>query len=96
MIFSPVAGGELLYELVRGPEACEADLLAELGEGGVSEERDVTEELVTDIWLRGVHGGAVVSDVLGRVEHSEGQPGQKVSGGEKSGHRSELEAGNTW
>ena len=92
----PVAGGELLDVVIAGAQAGQANLLAELGKGGVSKERDVAEEFVTDVRLRCVHRGAVVSDVLGRVEHSEGQPGQKVSGGEKSGHRSELEAGNTW
>ena len=47
--FSPVAGGELLDELVRGPEAGEADLLAELGEGGVREQRHVAQQLVAHV-----------------------------------------------
>ena len=61
---------------------CLTYLLAELSEGGVSKERDVSEELVTDVRFGSVHGGAVVPDVLGGVEHSEGQPRQEVPGGE--------------
>ena len=49
MIFSPVAGGELLDELVRGPEAGQADLLAELGEGGVREQGHVPQQLVAHV-----------------------------------------------
>ena len=45
----PVAGGELLYELVAGPKRCEADLLAELSEGGVCKQRDMAQQLVADI-----------------------------------------------
>ena len=92
----PVAGGQLLDVVVAGAQAGQANLLAELGKGGVSEERDVAEELVTDVGLGGVHGGAVVPDVLGGVEHAEGQARQEVSGGEKSGHRSQLEPGDAW
>ena len=92
----PVAGGQLLDVVVAGAQAGQANLLAELGKGGVSKERDVAEEFVTDVRLRCVHRGAVVSDVLGGVEHPEGEPGQEVSGGEKSGHRSQLEPGDAW
>ena len=49
MIFSPVAGGELLYELVRGPEAGQPNLLAELGEGGVREQGHVAQQLVAHV-----------------------------------------------
>ena len=49
MIFSPVAGGELLDELVRGPEAGQPNLLAELGEGGVREQRHVAQQLVAHV-----------------------------------------------
>lgn len=33
-----------------------------------------------DSRLWGVHGGGRVSDVLGALEHSEGQTGQEISG----------------
>ena len=72
----------------------------------------MTQQLVTDILdsdndslcevrgvyyrLRGVHGGAVMPDVLGGVEHSEGQTCQEVPGGEKASHGPELEPGHTW
>ena len=45
--------------------------------------------------LRGVHGGAVMPDVLGGVEHSEGQTSQEVPGGEKASHGPELEPSDT-
>ena len=90
----PVAGGQLLDVVVAGAQAGQANLLAELGKGGVSKERDVAEQFVTNVRLRSVHRGAVVSDVLGGVEHSERQARQEVSGGEKSGHRSQLETGD--
>ena len=45
----PVAGGQLLNVVIRGAERGQADLLTELGEGGVSEQRHVTQELVTDV-----------------------------------------------
>ena len=92
----PVAGGQLLDEVVTGAQAGQSYLLTELSEGGVSKERDVSEELMTDVRFRSVHGGAVVPDVLGGVEHSEGQPSQEVPGGEQPGHRSQLEASGTW
>ena len=92
----PVAGGELLDVVIAGAQAGQANLLAELGEGGVSKEGDVAQQLVADVRLGCVHRGAVVSDVLGGVEHPECQPGQEVSGGEQSGHRSQLEPGNAW
>ena len=90
----PVAGGELLDVVIAGAQAGQTNLLAELGKGGVSKERDVAEQFVTNVRLRSVHRGAVVSDVLGGVEHSERQARQEVSGGEKSGHRSQLETGD--
>ena len=46
--------GQLDDVVVRSAERRQADLLRELGEGRVGEKRDVTEKLVTDIWLRGV------------------------------------------
>ena len=92
----PVAGGELLDVVIAGAQAGQTNLLAELGKGGVSKERDVAEEFVTDVWLRGVHRGAVVSDVLGGVEHAECQTGQEVPGREEAGYRSELEPGDAW
>ena len=49
MIFSPVAGGELLDELVRGPEAGQPYLLTELGEGGVREQGHVPQQLVAHV-----------------------------------------------
>ena len=49
MIFSPVAGGELLDELVRGPEAGPPYLLTELGEGGVREQGHVPQQLVAHV-----------------------------------------------
>ena len=90
----PVAGGQLLDVVVAGAQAGQANLLAELGKGWVSKERDVAEQFMTDVWLWSVHGGTVVPDVLRGVEHSERQAGQEVSGGEKSGHRSQLEPGD--
>ena len=45
----PVAGGQLLYVVIRGAERGQTDLLTELGKGGVSEQGHVTQELVTDI-----------------------------------------------
>ena len=42
-----------------------------------------------------VHGSAVVSDVLGRVEHPEGQAGQEVSGRQETSDRSQLEPSHT-
>ena len=71
----PVAGGQLLDVVIAGAQAGQANLLAELGKRWVSKERDVAEQFMTDVRLWGVHGGAVVPDVLGRVEHSEGQAG---------------------
>ena len=71
----------------------------------------MTQQLVTDILdsdndslcevrgvyyrLRGVHGGAVMPDVLGGVEHSEGQASQEVSRREEASHRPELEPSHT-
>ena len=46
--------------------------------------------------LRRVHRGAVVPDVLGGVEHSEGQARQEVPRGEEASHRPELEPRHTW
>ena len=72
----------------------------------------MTQQLVTDIldsdndslcevrWvyyrLRGVHGGAVMPDVLGGVEHPEGQARKEIPRGEEASHRPELEPGHTW
>ena len=47
----PVAGGQLLNVVIGGAERGQADLLTELGEGGVSEQRHVTQELVTDVLI---------------------------------------------
>ena len=45
----PVAGSQLLNVVIRGAERGQADLLTELGKGGVSKQGHVTKELVTDI-----------------------------------------------
>ena len=45
--------------------------------------------------FRRVVGSGVVADILGGVEHSEGEPGQEVSGGEEAGNRAQLEPGHT-
>ena len=42
-------GGQLLDEVVRSSERGEPDLLGELGEGRVGEERDVADQLVADV-----------------------------------------------
>ena len=45
----PVAGGQLLDVLVGGAQGGEPDLLGELGEGRVGEERHMTKQLMTNI-----------------------------------------------
>ena len=90
----PVAGGQLLDVLVARAQGGQPDLLAELGEGGVREEGDVAEELVADVGLGGVVGVLVVADVLGGVEHPEGEAGEEVPGGEEAGHGAQGEPGD--
>ena len=46
--------------------------------------------------LRGVHGGAVVPDVLGGVEHTECQTSQEVSGGQETSYRAQLKTCHTY
>ena len=53
--------------------------LRELSEAGVTEQRHMAEQLVTDVWLRCVHGPGAVADVLGGVEHAEGKTSEKVA-----------------
>ena len=43
--------------------------------------------------LGGVHGRGGVADVLGALEHAEGQAGQEVPRGQQAGHGPQLEAG---
>jgi len=45
-----------------------------------------------DSRLGGVHGCGRVADVLGALEHSEGQAGQEVPGGQQARGRTQLEA----
>ena len=85
--------GQLLDELVALAEGGEPDLLGELGEGGVGEQRDVADQLVDDVRLGGVHRLGGVADVLGGVEHAEREAGQEVPRAETTGHGAELEAG---
>ena len=90
----PVAGGQLLDVLVGGAQGGEPDLLGELGEGRVGEERHVTKQLVAHVWLRSVVGARVVPDVLGGVEDPEGEACQEVPGGEEAGHGAQGEPGD--
>ena len=43
-----------------------------------------------------VHGFGPMPDVLCRVEHSEGQASQEISGAEESGHRTQGKARAIW
>jgi len=55
--------------------------LAKLSKGRISKERHMTKQLVTDIRFWCVVRPGVVPDVLGGVEHTEGQASQEVPGG---------------
>ena len=48
-----------------------ATYLRELGKCRITEEWGVSQQLVTYVWLRGVHGLGAMADVLRGVEHSE-------------------------
>ena len=63
---------------------CPFTYLRELGKCRVTEEWGVSEQLVAYIWFGGVLGSGAMADVLCGVEHSERQPGQEVTGGEKA------------
>jgi hypothetical protein len=39
----------------------------------------VSNQLMADIWFRGVQWSGWVTNVLGGVEHPEGKPGQEIS-----------------
>lgn len=74
---------QLLHVFIRSPERGQAYLLGELSEGLVTEQRHMAQQLVADVRLRRVHGPRRVTDVLGGVEHSEGQSSQEITRGEQ-------------
>ena len=45
--------------------------LTELRKVRICKQGNVSDELVNNVWFRGVHRSATVADVLSRVEHSE-------------------------
>ena len=53
--------------------------LRELSKVWVAEERCMTKQLMTDVWFGGVVGLGAMADVLGGVEHSEGQTSEKIT-----------------
>ena len=79
--FLSTHSGQFLDVFVAGAKRSQSDFLRELCECWVGKERDVSDELVTDVRLRCVEGPGRVADVLSRVENSEGQAGQEVPGG---------------
>ncbi len=85
--------GKLGHVLVRGAQGSEPQLLGELGERRVGEERNVAEQLVANVGLGRVGRDGRVADVLGRVEDPERQPGEEVAGREETRHRPEREPG---
>lgn len=68
----PEARRQPFDEVVGCAERSQSDFLRELCEGGIGEERRMTEQLVHDIGLGCVERLAGVSDVLSRVEAAEG------------------------
>lgn len=48
--------------------------LTELRKVRICKQGNVSDELVNNVWFRGVHRSAAVADVLSRVEHSERKP----------------------
>lgn len=55
----PTHRGQLLDVLVRGPQRRQADLLGELSELGVRQQRNVSQELVTRVPETNKHRGSL-------------------------------------
>mmetsp|Transcript_80806 Transcript_80806/g.227511 ORF Transcript_80806/g.227511 Transcript_80806/m.227511 type:complete len:278 (-) Transcript_80806:553-1386(-) len=79
--------------LVGGPQGRQADLLRELREVGVGEQRHVSDQLVADVGLGGVEWVAAVADVLRAAECAERQGVEEVASREQSADRSQTKAG---
>ena len=83
--------GQLFNVVVTGPKRRKSNFLWELGKWRISEERDMTNQLVANVRLRCVQRSRGMTDVLGRMEHSERQPCQKVSRRQQASHWPESE-----
>lgn len=59
---------------------------------GLGSVHGATPERVAHSRLWGVHGRRGMADVLGALEHTEGQAGQEVPGRQQAGHGPQLEA----
>ena len=70
---------QLLYVLIRSPQRSQAYLLGELSKGGVTEEGNMSKQLVTTIWFRSVHWLGAVADVLGGVKHSKRKSSKEIT-----------------
>jgi len=88
----PVEGGEFFYPFVRGAQRQKTNLLRELGEGRVGEERNVPQQLVTNVRLRRVQRLGSVSNVLRRMKDSEGKSGEEIPWTKKSGDGTQAES----
>jgi len=89
----PVNGGKARKFALISAKTCETYLLAEICEILVCEHGGMTEELVDDVWFGGVKWHAVVADVLGRVEHLEGEAVQELALSQKATHGLKAPAG---
>lgn len=85
--------GQFLDVVVGRAERGQPDLLRELRERRVGEQRHVPQKLVTYVRLGRVQRPAMVPDVLRGVEHPERQPGQEVPGRQQSADRPQREPG---
>lgn len=85
--------GQFLDVVVGRAERGQSDLLRELRERRVGEQRHVPQKLVADVRLGRIQRPAMMSDVLRGVEHPERQPGQKVPGRQQSADRPQREPG---
>lgn len=63
--------GQFFHVIVGGAERRQPDLLRELRESRVREQRHVAQQLVTNVRFGRVQRSAVMSDVLGGMEHPE-------------------------
>lgn len=85
--------GQFFYVIVGGTERRQSDFLWELRKSRISKQRYVTQQFVTNVRFWCIQRSAMMSNVLGRMEHPEGQSSQKVSGREQPTDRSQSKSG---
>lgn len=66
--------------------------LTKLSKIRISEKWDMTNELMNNVWLRGVQRVGTMSDILSSMEDSEGKSSKEVTRGDQASNWAKTEA----